>query len=266
MVSEVSQALASFTGLGVTSRKQIEVRLYSAGAGSGIKFRIPAKEGGQIELPATAASVVNTLRNVTIGDRTSRLCIVEHILCAVALWGLEDLLIEVDGPELPLGDGSSAFWLELLAKSGLSRKPINADLELKETITVSKGDRALIAIPDQSFSLTYLMDWNHPAIGRKWRAWTPADKPEEIAIARTFGSLKEHQMLGLTNDVVSLTDHGFTQELRFEDEPVRHKLLDLLGDLVLAGVNPMRWKARFIGIKSGHEMDVEMAKRLAATL
>lgn len=70
-------------------------------------------------------------------------------------------------------------------------------------------------------------------------------------------------MLGLENDVVSLTADGFTQPLRFEDEPVRHKLLDLVGDLALSGVNPLKFKAKFISIKGGHELDVEMAKRLA---
>ena len=82
-------------------------------------------------------------------------------------------------------------------------------------------------VPDVSFSVTYLMDWKHPQIGKRWQTWNLSMPASEIADARTFGSLKEHEMLGLVDDVVSLTSDGFTDKLRFEDEPVRHKLLDL---------------------------------------
>jgi UDP-3-O-acyl-N-acetylglucosamine deacetylase len=109
-----------------------------------------------------------------------------------------------------------------------------------------------------------MMDWNHPLIGKCWQSWASGQDPHQIADARTFGSLQEHTMLGITDESVSLTSDGFSKELRWKDEPVRHKLLDLVGDLVLAGVNPQRWKARFISIKGGHEMDVEMSKRLSA--
>ena len=124
--------------------------------------------------------------------------------------------------------------------------------------------RAEMAVPDDSFSVTYLMDWNHPAIGKCWQTWTPDQSLEEIIDPRTFGSMQEHQLLGIADEVVSLTADGFTQPLRWPNEPVRHKLLDVVGDLALAGVNPLSWKARFISIKGGHEMDVDMAKRLAA--
>ena len=123
-----------------------------------------------------------------------------------------------------------------------------------------------MAIPDDHFSVNYMIDWNHPQIGKIWQAWSSKEDPRAIADARTFGSEKEHQMLGLGDDVVSLTEKGFSKDLRFQDEPVRHKLLDLIGDLSLAGVNPLRWKARFISIKGGHEMDVELARKLWAQL
>lgn len=102
-------------------------------------------------------------------------------------------------------------------------------------------------------------------IGKTWQSWSAKSDVRDISDARTFGSEKEHSVLGIT-DVVSITESGFSKELRWKDEPVRHKLLDLLGDLVLAGVNPLRWKARFISIKGGHEMDVEMARKLSAAL
>jgi UDP-3-O-[3-hydroxymyristoyl] N-acetylglucosamine deacetylase len=206
--------------------------------------------------------VVNTLRNVTVGVGRTRLCIVEHFLCAVSLWGLDDLNVMVDGPEMPLADGSSKLWIELFEKSGIERKPIVCDATLPEVVCVSKGDRSVLAVPDDKFSVTYLMDWKHPKIGQKWQSWDSSRDIRDIYENRTFGMLKDHELLGLTNDVVSLTDEDFTMPLIHPDEPVRHKLLDLIGDLALCGINPLRVKARFISTKAGHELDVEMSRKL----
>ena len=257
-----------YEGKGITSRQTISVKASLQEVGHGIKFLIPKKgeSAPSVVIPATASSVVNTLRNVTLGIGTDRLCLVEHILCAVALWGIEDILIEVNGPEIPLGDGSAMFWVDLLESAGWAQRMVESDLSLAEPIIIKKGDRILMAIPDEKFSVNYMMDWDHPLIGKIWHSWNPSQSPREIADARTFGSEKEHEMLGISDDVVSINKTGFSKELRWADEPVRHKLLDLVGDLVLAGVNPLRWKARFISIKGGHEMDVDMAKSLKALL
>lgn len=267
--SLLGKPLKTFQGRGITSRQDIGVSLYEADSGTGIVFVIKNQDGGDEEkvlLPATADLVVNTLRNVVLGRGKSRLCLVEHILCAAALSGIDDIYIEVEGPEVPLGNGSGDLWLELFESAGVKCALPDATIELKEPIVVNRKDRSLLAIPDETFSVTYLMDWKHPKIGRVWRSWTPAEGIEEILNARTFGSLAEHKMLGLENHVVSFTEDDFTMELRFADEPVRHKLLDLVGDLMLCGVNPLKIKARFISIKGGHEMDVEMAGRLAEAI
>ncbi|MDZ4834458.1 MAG: UDP-3-O-acyl-N-acetylglucosamine deacetylase [Candidatus Melainabacteria bacterium] len=265
----LGKPLKSYQGRGITSRQDIGVSLFEAEPGTGIVFVIKNSEGAEGEkvfLPAHADYVVNTLRNVVIGQGKSRLCLVEHILCAVALGGIDDLYIEVAGPEVPLGNGSGDLWMELFESAGLKQSPPQATIELKEPIILNRKDRSLMAIPDETFSVSYLMDWKHPKIGKVWRSWTPAEGIGEILDARTFGNLAEHKMLGLENDVVSMTEDDFTMELRFPDEPVRHKLLDLVGDLMLCGVNPLKIKARFISIKGGHEMDVEMAKLLAQAL
>jgi UDP-3-O-[3-hydroxymyristoyl] N-acetylglucosamine deacetylase len=258
-----SEFLLHYRGLGLTSKQQISVSVTKAEAGTGIVFVVSDKtKREQISLPANASYVVNTLRNVVLGKESTRLCIVEHFLAAATLWGTEDLIVHVDGPEMPLGDGSANFWIELFKTSHLKRIVPQATKQLNEAIMVSKQDRALIALPDEKFSITYLMDWEHPLIGKRWQTWDASKDPADLTNARTFGMLKEHELLGLSNDVVSLTPEGFTQPLRFEDEPVRHKLLDLIGDLTLIGFNPMRLKARFISIKGGHELDVQLAKKL----
>lgn len=276
-VAAPKKLLAQFVGRGITSKKDITVKVFESKPGSGVIFALQAgggaalsesetTNGSVIELPASVESVVNTLRNVTIGRGKMRVCIVEHFLCAVALSGLNDLYVEIDGPELPLGNGSSDFWMELFASAGIARPVPQSTLELSAPITITGKDRVLMAVPDESFSVTYLMDYNHPKIGRTWRTWTPSDSVADIATARTFSTMAEHKLLGLVGEVVSMTDDGFDMPLRFDDEPVRHKLLDLIGDLMLTGINPLSIKARFISVKGGHEMDVEMARRLKEQL
>lgn len=278
-VTVSKKLLARFVGRGLTSKKEITVKVFESQPGTGVIFALPPHasvgagtasgdntDDSFVELPASVDSVVNTLRNVTIGRGKLRVSIVEHFLCAVALSGLNDLYVEIDGPELPLGNGSSDFWMELFAGAGIARTLPEATLELAAPITITRKDRVLMAVPAESFSVTYLMDYNHPEIGRIWRTWTPSDSVADISTARTFGSLTEHKLLGLVGEVVSMTDDGFDMPLRFDDEPVRHKLLDLIGDLMLTGINPLSIKARFISIKGGHEMDVEMARALREQL
>jgi len=265
--SKKAGTIASFSGRGLTSKQAIQVDLKAAPKNSGITFKVlSTKTNSYVEIGANASNVVNTLRNVVLGKDGTRLCIVEHFLAAATLWGLEDLDVTVAGPEMPLGDGSAHIWTDLFEKAGIKRNTPASTIDLKEPIVLTKGDRSLLALPDTKFSVHYMMDWNHPRIGKRWQSWDVTQDPSEITIARTFGMLKDHQMLGLENDVISLTEDGFTMPLHFEDEPVRHKLLDLVGDLALCGINPLKIKAKFISIKGGHEIDVEMAKRLSAVL
>jgi UDP-3-O-[3-hydroxymyristoyl] N-acetylglucosamine deacetylase len=260
--------LFCYRGKGLTSKQDITVEVKYGVPGKGICFFVKNPKNNQIvEIPARAEFVVNTLRNVVLGKDGTRLCIVEHFLAAVALWGLQDLSVYVDGPEIPLGDGSANLWIDLLKRSGIpNRTEAMGGIDLPAPIVITKNDRTLMAVPDTCFSVSYLMDWDHPLIGKRWQTWNIAMPPEEISDARTFGSLKDHQALGLVDQVVSMTADGFTHPLRFEDEPVRHKLLDLVGDLALVGVNPLRINARFISIKGGHEMDVQLARKLAEML
>ena len=267
MTQQLTSKSATYTGRGITSRRDITVELVPQQAGHGVAFEVPKADGsGVLNIPARSEFVVNTLRNVTLGVEKTRLCLVEHILCATSLWGIEDVLIKVNGPEIPLGDGSSKLWTDAMHQAGWTPQPVACTRELKAPLTIARGDRTLLAIPSERFSATYLMDWNHPAIGKQWHTWDSSMAAADIADARTFGSMQEHQLLGITDEVVSLTPEGFSQPLRWPNEPVRHKILDLIGDLALVGVNPLSWKARFISIKGGHEMDVELAKSLAATL
>lgn len=268
-----SQCLFSYVGRGATSKRSVSVAVFSGEPGTGIKFvvskgKLNGKEDREldfIDIPARAEFVVNTMRNVVLGAKGARLCLVEHILAACALWGAHDLVITVDGLEVPLDDGSAHLWLTLFEKSGLTRKIPTCDIVLDSPLFVAKGDKQIMALPSDRFSITYMMDWPHPKIGKRWQTWSSELSVSEIADARTFGRQSEQEMLGLTDGGVSLTEDGFSKPLKFEDEPVRHKLLDLLGDLFLCGINPLSIKAQFISIKGGHELDVQMALLLQKT-
>jgi len=264
----------TFKGKGLTSRQEITVTIRETKPGSGITFLLSefgnyckdqSQEWSRVSVPATADHVCSTVRNTALGKDRHRVCYIEHLMCAIALCGIDDLEIQVDGAELPMGNGSSDFWVKLLQDAGMN-KAIDNKIDLKETVFVSAGDKIVMALPDEKFSASYLLDMNHPLVGRIWGSWASGEDISNVASARTFGPLQEHKMLGFDKDVVSFTQDGFSEELRFKDEPVRHKILDLIGDMFLCGVNPLRINARFISIKGGHSLDVQMAKKLSLSL
>lgn len=272
---ELGKPLTTYTGKGLTSRRSVTVNLYKAEAGAGINFILPKygtdnyesyDKSGEIVLKAHHKNVINTIRNTAIGKGKQRLCFVEHILCAVALCGQEDLYIEVLGYELPMGNGSADLWVELLEKSGLKKPIPEARYTISRPIVVENNGRSVLAYPSDKFTVSYLMEHSHPKIGRIWKSWSRDESIEAITDARTFGSLPEHQLLGFENDVNSFTKDDFTMPLRFKDEPVRHKILDVIGDLILCGVNPVLINANFVSIKGGHALDVRMARELEKVL
>lgn len=264
----------TFKGKGLTSRQDVTVTIRESKPGSGVIFLLSEFgnycKNGDVEWPrvsvkAVADNVCSTVRNTALGIDRHRVCYIEHLMCAIALCGLDDLEIQVDGAELPMGNGSSDFWVKLLQDAGM-QKTIDNRIDLKDTVVATSGDKMVMAVPDQKFSASYLLDMNHPLVGRVWGSWTSEEDISEVASARTFGPLQEHKMLGFDKDVVSFTKDGFSEELRFKDEPVRHKILDLIGDMFLCGINPLRINARFISIKGGHSLDVAMAKKLSLAL
>lgn len=257
---------ASYEGNGLTSRTSVKVNLYQAEKGAGINFILPGyKDGDKPKVvEAISKNVVCTTRNTALGIGKQRVCFVEHILCAFALCQIEDMYVEVLGYELPMGNGSADFWIDLLEENGLSAKTAPKPTHtISQPVAVTRGTSSVIAYPSEKFQVTYLMDLNHPQIGRIWKSWSIDEDIRTISDARTFGSLPEHMLLGFEKNVVSYTKDGFTMPLQSTDEPVRHKLLDLIGDLILTGVNPLHLGASFVSIKGGHAIDVEMANELS---
>jgi len=201
---------------------------------------------------------------------------VEHLLSAAAGEGLDNCLIEIDGPEVPILDGSALPFVRLFHAAGFERqnapvRPLSIDRE----IVLERGDRSLRYVPDgDSLVVTYEIDFPHPYVGKQSLTWTarPTDYAARIAPARTFGFLREVEQLrarglargGSLQNAVVLDDEGILSgPLRFRDEFVRHKVLDLIGDLSLLG-RPLT--GRVLARKAGHALHVEFARALEAAL
>ncbi len=205
---------------------------------------------------------------LSLGQR--RLATVEHLLAALAGVGISSALLLVDGPEIPLMDGSALPWVEAIAEAGLhalGERPAAAPLEAP--ITLQQGQSFATALPSDQLRLAAAIEFPQPAIGRQLYSLqlTPEAFVEQIAPARTFGFQQQVEQLlaaglikggALDNALVCDGDGWLNPPLRFADEPVRHKLLDLLGDLALAGLP----QAQVFAFRGSHGLHTALAAAL----
>ncbi len=203
-----------------------------------------------------------------------RLATVEHLLAALAGTGLTQVEIWVEGAEVPLLDGSALPWVNLIAEAGL--RPLGSRSErsrLRRPLTLQAGTSFITALPADGLHLGAAIDFDQPAIGRQMLALalTPQSFVAEIAPARTFGLLSQVEQLraagliqggALENALVCDGDRWLNPPLRFADEPVRHKILDLLGDLALVGLP----EAQVFAYRGSHRLHTELASALDAEL
>lgn len=215
-------------------------------------------------------SVVSTNHCVVLGFKRNKIMLTEHFAAACAFLGIDSLDVYVSKSEMPILDGSSKPWVELFNQAGVEKQ-----VNKKEFFTVSEpiyylnGKTHLVILPDEELSISYAVNYDHPDLRHKW---VSLDKKnlEEIIEARTFGflkDLKKFQLFGFARGVsyentVGLDGDGYTTELRSELEPAKHKILDLIGDLYLTGVNPLNLKAQIIVKEAGHAVHVKVAKML----
>mgnify|MGYP001070819934 CR=1 FL=1 len=234
-------------GIGIHSGQPAKLVLEPAPANAGIVF-IRRDLPGAPMIAARASRVLDSRLATTLGNNGAYVATVEHLLAALAGLGIDNVRVEVFGPELPILDGSAAPFVALLQQAGLKtlRWP-RAFFQLREPVEVRDGDKWLRVEPAAVTSISYQIDFPHPAVGRQELTWTPQPQAfgREIAPARTFGFLKDVQRLqqqgqalgGSLANAIVLDDQGVLnpEGLRFPDEFVRHKILDLIGDLALLG-------------------------------
>ena len=237
----------SFTGVGLHRGIPVTVTLHPAAANQGLRF-VRTDLPGRPQIKAHFTRVVSTTRATTLGEGGATLATVEHLLAALVGLGVDNALIQVEGPELPIMDGSAAPFARLLAEAGFRSLPWpRAYFLIQHPVELRQGDQFMRVTPGEP-RITYTIDFSHPLIQRQ-RFTVPLKSESfasEIAPARTFGFLKEVQYLqtkglalgGSLDNAVVLDDCGVLnpEGLRFPEECVRHKILDVVGDLALLGL------------------------------
>ncbi len=253
---------ASFeaSGVGLHSNSPVRVRVHPAAAYTGYLFR--RLDLNSFEIPAAPQYVAHVSYATTLMKSGVMISTVEHLLSALMGCGVDNVIIEIDSLEVPILDGSSKPWVELIERAGIIKQQApRAFLRILKRVAVSEKQRVMSIEPDEEFRISCLIEFPHPLIGCQQRSVVLRDGnyAAEIAPARTFGFVEEVQKLrqnglargGSLENAVALTRDGILnpEGLRFEDEFVRHKILDIIGDLALCGM-PILGHVR--SIRSGH--------------
>ncbi|MEJ2197618.1 MAG: UDP-3-O-acyl-N-acetylglucosamine deacetylase [Desulfuromonadales bacterium] len=264
----------AISGIGLHTGQRINMTLRPADAGVGIVFHRQMGDR-KVSIEATSANVVDTRLATVIANGDARVSTVEHLLAALAAYGVDNLHIDIDGPEVPIMDGSSAPFVSVIEEAGLTRHSTSRKiLAIRKPVTVIDGEKRVSIIPSRFFRITFDIAFQHPCIALQKRSVkvTPSAFRKDLAPARTFGFLKDVEMLkaaglarggSLENAIVVDDEKILNPEgLRFQDEFVRHKILDAIGDLSLIGY-PILGHVR--AFKAGHEVNHLLVERILDT-
>ena len=267
------KAPLTLQGVGLHSGVETTVALYPELAGKGRYFQrvdLPEKP----IIPADLTWVREAMLSTELGEPGATVRTVEHLLATLVALDIDDLRIEINGPEVPLLDGSALAWLTAIAKVGLkpqSESNGNQKIVITEPLTCQMDDAFVAAFPCANTRFSYGVDYPYAPIGKQWFTWQPdqEDFATAIAPARTFGFADQIEKLrqaglikggSLENALVCDQEKWLNPPLRFPDEPVRHKLLDLVGDLSLLGKLP---QAHFVAYKASHKLHTQLAQKIA---
>lgn len=268
---------ATFSGIGLHTGQQVLMKFIPAPEDSGIVFRRVDLPGAP-EIPATVDQVLDTARSTILGTPEIRIQTVEHVLAALKAYQIDNLIIEIDNVEPPIGNGSSDLFIDMIEEAGTKKqKAYKAVHKLKNPVYFSDKDIHLIALPCDETRFSYTVSYpDVPAIKSQYFSFTlsPSSFKQEVSSCRTFCLYREVEHLmerglikgaSLDNAVVIKDDVVFSKNgLFFQDEMARHKTLDLIGDLSLIGSVDVI--AHFVSIKSGHASNCSFAKKLLNAL
>jgi UDP-3-O-[3-hydroxymyristoyl] N-acetylglucosamine deacetylase/3-hydroxyacyl-[acyl-carrier-protein] dehydratase len=264
----------SFSGVGLHSGARTTLVFKPAPANSGIKF-VRSDLASKPEIEAQISNAIPTgdySRRTVLGCGDVTISTVEHVLAAVSGLGIDNLIIELDAAEPAESDGSSAPFVKVLKEAGIVEQDApKRYIEVKNPIALTENGVQMVALPHDGLRISFTAHYDHPLIGTQYASFDVSQEvfETEIAPARTFSLLKDIEDLrsrglikggSLENSIV-IGDREIMNEgpLRFSDEFVRHKVLDLLGDLCLLG---MPVKAHIISVKSGHASNIKLVKLL----
>ncbi len=263
-------------GPGLITGKPVKVRLQPAEPGVGLVFKRTDLSDTPF-MPARVDFVTSTARRTTLGGGEAAITLVEHLLATLAGMRVDNCILELDGPEPPGLDGSAAGFVQLVQNAGFELQPERRAIwTVNDTVTVNKAGATVSIHPQQNDTqellASYILDYGHGAFIPKQShtmTVTPDNFAREVANCRTFVTEREALMLlehdvgkHLTaQDLLVFGPHGLIDNtLRYSNEPARHKVLDLIGDLSLAGVDLV---GHVVAHRSGHSLNVALAKELA---
>ena len=260
----------SLQGIGLHTGERTRLRLLPAEPRSGIVF-VRQDVGGR-EIPALLRHAGPSFYATSLQRDGVTVSTIEHLMAALYASLVDDLRVELDGPEVPILDGSSRPFVELIAGAGKATLPAHREyITLIRPVIVSHEEKRVAAYPSREFRVTYAIDFDHPELGYQELStslWGGSAFAEKLAPARTFTFESEVEKLrenglalgGSLDNAVVVGENGILNPgLRFPDEFVRHKMLDLTGDLSLLG-HPLR--AHVIAYRAGHDMHSRLARRI----
>ena len=259
----------SCTGIGLHSGNKVTLSLKPAPADFGIRFR--RTDLGGVEIPATVQHLAGINYATGLSRDRGSVDTVEHLLAALSSLGVDNVIVELNHPEVPIMDGSSAPWVYLINEAGI--KPLAAArkyLKVLRPVSLSRGDKRIAIYPSEHFKVTYSISFDHPLLRHQSRTMRITEDTfvEEIAPARTFGFLKEVEMLrqqglalgGSLENAIVIGDTGvLNNALRFDDEFVRHKILDVIGDMALLGYPLI---GHLVAHRGGHALHTAFAAQV----
>jgi UDP-3-O-[3-hydroxymyristoyl] N-acetylglucosamine deacetylase len=259
----------SCVGIGLHSGNRVTLSLKPAAADSGIRFR--RTDLGDREVPATVSHLAGIQLATGLARNEVSVETVEHLLAALVSMSIDNVLIELNSPEVPIMDGSAAPFIYLIQEAGVKAlKSPRKYIKIVKPIAMSRGDKRIALYPSDHFKVTYSISYDHPLLRRQSRTIRITEESfiEEVAPARTFTFLKDVEMLrqnglalgGSLDNAIVLGETGILNNvLRFEDEFVRHKILDAVGDLALVG-RPVI--GHLVAHRAGHALHTEFAARI----
>jgi UDP-3-O-acyl N-acetylglucosamine deacetylase len=252
------------------------LRLLPAPADSGVRFCRTDLPGAPL-IPADVANLVHgdLMRRTTLASGDARVCTIEHVAAALAALGVHNALVEMDGEEAPFLDGSAAPWVKMIREAGIvPQGALVSPLCITNPVAFEDGGAEIVALPSETFRVSFFSTSEEPLLRSQSATFemTPDVFEREIAPARTFCFFKEVEQLraaglirggSLASAVVNGRKSVINTQLRFPDEPVRHKILDFVGDLALLG-RPLL--GHFLAWRSGHRSHAAFARHLRKEL
>jgi UDP-3-O-[3-hydroxymyristoyl] N-acetylglucosamine deacetylase len=259
------------TGIGLHTGKPVRLLLRPAAAGHGIQF---FRSDVGVTIPARLENLARLDHATTLSAHGVSIETVEHLLSALHGLGVDDALVEVDGPEVPILDGSAAPFVILIHEAGLRPlQSLREYLKVLAPVEVVRGTKSARLLPSEQLRITYTIGFDHPLLRHQSLSLriSPDSYAEAVAPARTFGFLRDVETLrrsglalggSLENAVVIGESGVLNNQLRFEDEFVRHKVLDAMGDLALLGYPVV---GHLEAVKAGHALHAALAQKLLET-